>query len=136
MPAPMGLRGYPTDGNGSPNLRSYTFFAAFDIGVDLGQCVVTPATGQNRRSAMPQTQELAAGRHFLASLHTKMQKTLYPEMKFHALFDWTNDCIKTSGFENLDFLGNVGCSIAAPREDRQYIEVHNMRLLQEAHFYF
>jgi Xaa-Pro aminopeptidase len=83
----------------------------------------------------PVAPELAAGRLFLASLHADMQKTAHPEMKFHELFDWTNDRIKTNGFENLDFLGNVGHSIATRREDRQYIEAHNMRQLQEVHFF-
>lgn len=43
--------------------------------------------------------------------------------------------VTRGGFENLDFLGNVGHSIATRREDRQYIEAKNMRLLKEVPFF-
>jgi hypothetical protein len=56
-------------------------------------------------------------------------------MRFQELYDWANDRIKASGFENLDFLGNVGHSIATRREDRQYIEAQNMHLLKEVPFF-
>ncbi len=72
---------------------------------------------------------------FLESLHAEMRQTVRPEMEFHELFDWTNNRIKVGGFENLDFLGNVGHSIATRREDRQYIEVRNSRRLHEVPFF-
>lgn len=83
----------------------------------------------------PATPELASGRRFLQSLHAEMQATVCPEMKFHELYDWTNDRIKSSGFENLDYLGNVGHSIATRREDRQYIEAQNIRPLKDVPFF-
>ena len=64
-----------------------------------------------------------------------MRTIVYPEMKFHELFEWTNDHIKNSGFQNLDFLGNVGHSIATCREDRQYIEAKNTCQLQAVPFF-
>lgn len=83
----------------------------------------------------PVSPALASGNHFLQALHAEMRTTVYPEMKFQELYDWANDRIKASGFENLDFLGNVGHSIATRREDRQYIEAKNMRLLEEVPFF-
>jgi hypothetical protein len=56
-------------------------------------------------------------------------------MKFQELYDWTNERIKANGFENLDFLGNVGHSIATRREDRQYIEAQNVRQLRDVPFF-
>ncbi len=64
-----------------------------------------------------------------------MQEIVCPEMKFHELYEWTNDRIKTSGFENLDFLGNVGHSIATHRSDRQYIEAANHKRLGDVPFF-
>jgi hypothetical protein len=83
----------------------------------------------------PVTPELSSGKCFLQTLHAEMQATVYPEMKFHELFEWTNDRIKNSGFQNLDFLGNVGHSIATRREDRQYIEAKNNCQLQAVPFF-
>ena len=83
----------------------------------------------------PLAPEMASGKRFLKFLHTEMQETVYPEMKFHELYDWANNRIKGSGFENLDFLGNVGHSIATRRKDRQYIEAQNIRQLKDVPFF-
>lgn len=83
----------------------------------------------------PVAPELACGNRFLQALHTEMQTTVVPEMRFEELYEWANDRIKASGFENLDFLGNVGHSIATRREDRQYIEAKNMCRLGEVPFF-
>ena len=39
--------------------------------------------------------------------------------------------IETAGFENLDFVGNVGHSICTQRDQRLYIETGNQRRLEE-----
>lgn len=83
----------------------------------------------------PVTPAFAKGQGFLTSLHADMQQTVQPAMTFHELFEWTNQRITSAGFENLDFLGNVGHSIATRREDRQYIEAHNHKLLRDVPFF-
>ena len=83
----------------------------------------------------PVAPEFAAGQQFLKVLHTHMQLTVHPDMTFHELFEWTNQRITSAGFENLDFLGNVGHSIATQREDRQFIEEKNNGLLREVPFF-
>ena len=92
--------------------------------IEGGQVVVEPAAP-----------ELASGKQFLQVLHTEMQNTVYPEMKFQELYDWANERIRINGFENLDFLGNIGHSIATRREDRQYIEAQNIRQLKAVPFF-
>lgn len=64
-----------------------------------------------------------------------MKLTVRPDMTFHELHAWANQRIQSSGFENLDFLGNVGHSIATRREDRLYIEENNHRKLGEVPFF-
>jgi len=83
----------------------------------------------------PTSPELRDGKNFIASLHEEMKRTVYPEMSFHELFEWTNHRIKVAGFENLDFLGNVGRSIATRREDRQYVAANNGRRLSDVPFF-
>ena len=86
-------------------------------------------------TSTPNSPELNIGKQFLAALHSDMKLTVHPEMSFHELHEWTNQRIKSGGFENLDFLGNVGHSIATRREDRQYIEENNDRKLREVPFF-
>lgn len=92
--------------------------------VEGGQVVSEPA--------MP---ELAKGKRFLEALHAEMLAIVHPAMTFHELFDWANQRIEANGFENLDFLGNVGHSIATRRDDRQYIKAQNTRKLNEVPFF-
>lgn len=86
-------------------------------------------------TSTPVAPEFAAGQQFLKVLHAHMQLTVHPDMTFHELFEWTNQRITSAGFENLDFLSNVGHSIATRREDRQYIEEKNACLLRDVPFF-
>lgn len=97
-----------------------------------GDCARSFYIEGGRVVSEPVAPELASGKRFLQALHAEMRTTVHPEMKFHELYDWTNERIKAGGFENLDFLGNVGHSIATRREDRQYIDAQNTGQLKEA----
>ncbi len=86
-------------------------------------------------TSAPHSPELNTGKQLLSALHADMKLTVHPEMSFHELHEWANQRIKLGGFENLDFLGNVGHSIATRREDRQYIEENNHHKLHEVPFF-
>lgn len=83
----------------------------------------------------PASPEFTIGKNFLFELHRHMQRYVHPELAFHELFEWTNSHIQNAGFQNLDFLGNVGHSIATRREERQYIEHSNTTKLAEVPFF-
>ncbi len=83
----------------------------------------------------PKSPELQAGKQFLAALHADMARIVQPAMSFHELHAWANARIQAGGFENLDFLGNVGHSIATRRENRQYIAANNHAKLGEVPFF-
>lgn len=100
-----------------------------------GDCARSFYIERGRVVSEPVAPELVSGKRFLQALHTEMQTTVFLGMKFHELYDWTNDRIRASGFENLDFLGNVGHSIATRREERQCIEAKNTRQLKEVPFF-
>ena len=90
---------------------------------------------ENGAVTEPASNEFSVGKRFLADLHSQMRLFVHPGLAFHDLFEWANNQIKSAGFENLDFLGNVGHSIATRREDRQYIERANTHKLSEVPFF-
>jgi len=90
-----------------------------------GDCARSFPIENGRCSFAPQAPELVCGIEAEASLHQAMQVFVTPATTFEQLFDFGNAEIKRLGFENLDFLGNLGHSIAPTREDRCYIEPNN-----------
>ncbi len=100
-----------------------------------GDCARSFYVEGGKVTSEPMAHEFAGGKQFLETLHAAMRQTVHPAMTFHELFDWANRHIAASGFENLDFLGNVGHSIATRREDRQYIEAGNTGALQDVPFF-
>lgn len=75
--------------------------------------------------------EWAAGIQAEDYLHTQLMNTAKPSMRFDELHATMNLCISKMGFENLDFMGNLGHSIERDRADRVYIEQGNARRLSE-----
>jgi Xaa-Pro aminopeptidase len=100
-----------------------------------GDCARSFYVEDGRVTTTPVTPEFSVGQHFLKVLHADMQHAVHPGMTFHELFAWSNQRITAAGFENLDFLGNVGHSIATRREDRQYIEANNHCHLRDVPFF-
>lgn len=63
------------------------------------------------------------------SLHESILDFVSSDTTFDDLFEFANSEIGRLGFENLDFLGNVGHSIESRREARLYVESGNQKLL-------
>ncbi len=64
-----------------------------------------------------------------------MTSFVTPRTTFQELFEFSNQMIAAIGFENLDFLGNVGHSIESTRADRRYIEAGNNVQLGDVHLF-
>lgn len=94
-----------------------------------GDCARSFAIEDGRYISEPQSLEFKRGIEVQNLLHLAMQQFVTPNTTFAELFDFGNTEIKHLGFENLDFLGNLGHSIATAREDRCYIEPDNQQLL-------
>jgi Xaa-Pro aminopeptidase len=62
------------------------------------------------------------GMGFELSLHQKMREFVKPETSFEELHFFANREIESKGYENLDFMGNLGHSIVTRLKDRCYIE--------------
>lgn len=64
-------------------------------------------------------------------LHAILINVARPEMTFEELHTQMNAYVVELGFENIDFLGNLGHSIERNSADRVYIEPGNTRRLDE-----
>lgn len=91
-------------------------------GEGLGDCARTFCIENACVTNAPVSAEFQRGLLAEKTLHAELREIARPDMTGAALFDWANERIKTLGFSNLDFLGNVGHSIATRREDRFFIE--------------
>jgi len=105
------------------------------IGGHWGDCARSFYLENGHVTPHPTTHDLSEGQDFLASLHAAMLQFVTPNTCCSELFDWSAERITAAGFENLDFLGNVGHSIATQRENRTFIERDNPTLLGDLPFF-
>lgn len=82
--------------------------------VENGRCVQTPTVPEFIQGALAEQ-----------ALHESMRTFVTPSTTFEELFLFANAEVRSHGFENLDFLGNVGHSIENRLGDRRYIETAN-----------
>ncbi len=68
-------------------------------------------------------------------LHDKMREFVTPRTTFEELYEYMNGIIVELGYVNLDFMGNLGHSVAKKKEDRIYIEKENRCCLGEVSFF-
>jgi len=100
-----------------------------------GDCARSFVVENGKVTDTPQSLEFKNGLSFLHQMHTQMQAIVRPHTTFGQLFEWTNMRIRQGGFVNLDYRNNVGHSIAATREERQYIQANNAATLSEVPFF-
>lgn len=100
-----------------------------------GDCARSFYIEQGQVKPHPSSPELLAGKVFLENLHAEVLHFARPETTYHELFEWTNQQIAAVGFENLDFLGNVGHTISARREEREFITAYNCHRLSDTSFF-
>ena len=100
------------------------------VTVDLSPCVDS-IWGDCARSfviengtvvSSPETEIFAEGLKIEKHLHNEMKKYVSPETTFSELFILGNKLITELGWENLDFLKNLGHSIESNPEDRRFID--------------
>lgn len=64
-------------------------------------------------------------------LHSTMSSFVCQDTTFEDLFFYINDAIRSNGYINLDFLGNLGHSIVRDKSQRIYIEKGNKTKLSD-----
>ncbi len=70
----------------------------------------------------PKNFESSEGLLIEHKLHKAMKSYISPETKFSDLFEFGNDLISSYGWENLDFLQNLGHSIETDLVKRRFID--------------
>jgi len=107
------------------------------VTVDLSPCE-GPLWGDYARSLcveggkfveIPASSDFAEGLKVENDIHQLMAEFVTPDTSFHQLHEFANDAISAAGFENLDFMGNVGHSIESTRDKRRYVENGNHQRL-------
>ena len=82
-----------------------------------------------------QNQEWKSGLQMEEKLHTELFRFVTKETTFEELYYHMNEFIVENGFVNLDFMGNLGHSIAKVKSDRIYIEKGNKAKLGEVNYF-
>lgn len=95
----------------SPSLKGVWGDCARSYFIENGKCVKNP-----------QIPEFREGKLAESELHREMKKFVTPNTIFSELFEFGNQKIKAMGFENLDFLGNLGHSIEVDKTLRRFID--------------
>jgi len=70
----------------------------------------------------PHSMNFREGQLAEIELHRLMKEFVTPKMLFSELYEFGNQQIETLGYENLDFLGNLGHSIETDPSKRRYID--------------
>jgi Xaa-Pro aminopeptidase len=100
-----------------------------------GDCARSFFIEEGRYVAEPSLPCFRQGMATQLKLHDAMKSSVRPETTFQELFEFSNTMIRSLGFENLDFLGNVGHSIESARADRRYIEAGNSQALGDVRLF-
>ncbi|MCQ4022344.1 MULTISPECIES: M24 family metallopeptidase [unclassified Ruminococcus] len=69
------------------------------------------------------------------ALHNELKAFATPDTSFEELYYHINELIKSKGYINLDFLGNLGHSIVKDKNERIYIEKGNTKMLSEVKYF-
>lgn len=92
------------------------------IGSILGDCARSFVVEKSVTTTSPEDSEFREGLYIEKQLHKEMLSYANPETKFSQLYEFANDLISQYGYENLDFLNNLGHSIEKIPSNRLYID--------------
>ncbi|WP_299464902.1 M24 family metallopeptidase [uncultured Gimesia sp.] len=94
-----------------------------------GDCARSFVVEQGKVVSNPVNAEFRRGLEVQQRLHSRFLSFVTPDTTFGELFRFVNDLITAEGFECLDFLSNVGHSIASDLKGRLFIEADSQSRL-------
>ncbi len=100
-----------------------------------GDCARSFPVEDGRVNLQPTGPDFRRGIEAQVRLHTEMKAFVNPTTTFAELHNFSNGLIASMGYINLDFLGNVGHSIATRLDDRVYIDANNNEPLSTVKFF-
>ena len=83
----------------------------------------------------PESEDLILGFVAEMKLHEELLNFVTLDTKFCELYKFANDLIINMGFENLDFMNNLGHSIETDISKRKYIDNKNTNLLSSVAYF-
>lgn len=105
------------------------------IGDLWGDCARSLCIEDGHVVETPKDPELAEGIAAEETLHSKLLEIARPDMTFDQVYRAMNEQVKRLGYENLDFLGNLGHSIETGIGDRRFIRAGNHDPIGEAQLF-
>jgi len=105
------------------------------VGNVWGDCARSYAVENGSVVKEPASPEFIEGIEVEKSLHKDMVNFVSPETRFSHLFEYANAKIKEYGYENLDFLLNLGHSIEVRPEARRFIDKNSHEKLGSVSFF-
>lgn len=125
---------YPSDEPvGEINLVTVDLSPCF--GNVWGDCARSFVIEDGIYKKIPDRPEFSDGLEIELNLHKKMKEFVSPETKFSDLYKFGNTLISHYGWENLDFLQNLGHSIETNLLERRFIDKNCHEQLGSASFY-
>ena len=101
----------------------------------LGDCARSYVFESGKASQQSCSEPFLKGLKAEEILHQDLIRFAAPETTFEELFIHSNTLITDLGFENLDFLGNLGHSLVKDRSSRMFIEPGNRRKLDSVAYF-
>jgi hypothetical protein len=92
------------------------------LGTTWGDCARSYYIESGICTNEPSLSEFQDGKSAEVRLHQAMTDFVKPETRFCELYEFGNCLIHSLGFENLDFLGNLGHSIELATSERRFID--------------
>ncbi len=87
-----------------------------------GDCARSFCIENGKYNPLPESEEFEEGIRTEKELHKNMIEFVTPETRFFDLYNFGNEQIQNFGYENLDFLSNLGHTIETDVNDRKFID--------------
>lgn len=105
------------------------------LGVVWGDCARSYYVEHGICTLSPQSKDFQEGVRIESELHRAMKEFVTPDTQFSELYHYGNHLIKSRGYENLDFLGNLGHSIEIDTSERRFIDKYCNETLGSVKFF-
>ena len=105
------------------------------LGPTWGDCARSYYIESGVCTTEPSLSEFQDGANVEVQLHQAMANFVSPETRFCELYKFGNELIHSLGFENLDFLGNLGHSIELTPSERRFIDQGCEEVLGSVRFF-
>ena len=100
-----------------------------------GDCAHSLFIEEGESRPDPQSTEFIRGKSIELALYEAMLDFSFPDTTFEGLHQFADQLIRAQGFENLDFMGNLGHSIGSNLANRVFIEAGNSSKLSDVEYF-